>query len=70
MIAQVPEVFETLTGVKVSDLMSRVPGFDGLVPSNGAGVAGNGSANTVGAVGTRTVIDGTASSAKELEPHA
>jgi hypothetical protein len=33
MIAQVPEVFETLTGVKVSDLMSRVPGFDGLVPS-------------------------------------
>jgi flotillin len=28
MIAQVPELFETLTGQKVSDLMQRLPGLD------------------------------------------
>jgi flotillin len=67
MIAQVPEVFETLTGVKVSDLMSRVSGFDGLTSSNGSAVPANGSVSTVS---TRTVIDGTASPSKETEPHS
>jgi flotillin len=28
MIAQVPELFETLTGQKVSELMQRLPGLD------------------------------------------
>ena len=46
MVAQVPEVFETLTGVKVSDLMSRVAGFDGQMPST-APAQGNGSSPVV-----------------------
>ncbi len=42
MVAQVPELFETLTGVKVADLMGRVTGLDGAAPAP-AQVAGNGS---------------------------
>ncbi len=42
MIAQAPALFEALTGQKVSDLMSRVPGLNGMaqenVPTNGATV--------------------------------
>lgn len=56
MIAQVPEVFETLTGVKVSDLMSHVAGFEGLASSNGGSAQTNGSSN---GVTTRSVIEGT-----------
>ena len=40
MIAQAPALFESLTGQKVSDLMSRVPALADLVPpetTNGAG---------------------------------
>jgi hypothetical protein len=48
MIAQAPALFESLTGQKVSDLMSRVPALADLVPpesangsqTNGAGTAG------------------------------
>src|SRR5207245_7723119 len=36
MIAQVPELFETLTGQKVGDLMSRLRALDGPVPAVGA----------------------------------
>ena len=32
MIAQAPALFESLTGQKVSDLMSRVPALADLVP--------------------------------------
>ena len=40
MIAQAPALFESLTGQKLSDLMSRVPALAELVPpesQNGAG---------------------------------
>jgi len=57
MIAQVPELIETLTGVKVGDLMSRVAGLDGA-PSQ------NGSQPPVSA--SRPVIDGTAT---PMPPH-
>lgn len=53
MIAQVPELFETLTGVKVNDLLSRVTGLDS---SNGASTNG---AHSDGK-GGRQVIEGTA----------
>jgi flotillin len=33
MIAQMPEIFETLTGMKITDLVSRLAGFDGTAPS-------------------------------------
>jgi flotillin len=52
MIAQVPELFETLTGVKVADLMNRVTGLD-----TGNGTSTNGSGD--GTV-SRQVIEGTA----------
>lgn len=62
MVAQVPELFETLTGVKVSDLMNRVAGLDGAGANantstpNGVG-ATNGSQD---AVTSRAIIEGTA----------
>lgn len=59
MIAQVPELFETLTGVKVADLMSKVSGLDGITP-NGASPAvpvTNGSGD---GAHKRQVIEGTA----------
>jgi len=55
MIAQAPAVFETLTGQKVSDLMSRVPALADLVPpaapgggapTNGASYVGGSPAST------------------------
>jgi flotillin len=61
MIAQVPELFETLTGVKVADLMGRVTGLDGTVPSP-APVAGNGSS------ASREVIEGVARPASSAAP--
>jgi flotillin len=58
MVAQVPELFETLTGVKVSDLMSKVSGLDGPASTNGnvlpASVA-------LSDNGTKTIVDGTSS---------
>jgi flotillin len=52
MISQAPALFESLTGQKMSDLMSRVPALAELVPppdssngaANGTGGVGNGSA--------------------------
>lgn len=60
MIAQVPELVETLTGVKVGDLMARVAGL------NGASSTQNGSQPPVGA--TRAVIDGTATPMPPVDP--
>jgi flotillin len=42
MVAQVPELFETLTGVRVADLMNRVAGLDNAASPNGAGSPANG----------------------------
>ncbi|MDQ6694853.1 MAG: SPFH domain-containing protein [Chloroflexota bacterium] len=55
MVAQVPELFETLTGVKVSDLMSKVTGLDGLASSHANGLPAN------GAVTNGVATNGTAS---------
>lgn len=49
MIAQVPELFETLTGVKVSDLMGQITGIQ-MPGANGSttnGAAGDGAAKRV-----------------------
>ncbi len=45
MLAQVPAILETLTGVKMSDLMARVPGLttvDGTVTQGNGSLNGNG----------------------------
>jgi len=55
MVAQVPELFETLTGVKVIDLLGKLSGIDTSPSSNGA--ATNGSAD---AALSRAVIEGSA----------
>ena len=55
MVAQVPELFETLTGVKVSDMMSRMAGFDTTAPTNGTGKN-----NGADALPARPFIEGTA----------
>ncbi|HYO48638.1 MAG TPA: hypothetical protein VEW94_02205, partial [Chloroflexia bacterium] len=55
MVAQVPELFETLTGVKVSDMMSRMAGFDTTAPAKGAGKN-----NGADALPSRPFIEGTA----------
>jgi flotillin len=57
MIAQVPELFETLTGVKVGDLLGRVAGLD-----SGSGASTNGASDSAP---TRQVIEG---SAKPVTP--
>jgi flotillin len=55
MVAQVPELFETLTGVRVADLMSRVAGIDSVPPST------NGSSTQAPSEPpSRAVIEGTA----------
>jgi flotillin len=51
MVAQVPELFETLTGVKVADLMSHIAGIG---PGRSDGASTNGAHSGAG------VIDGTA----------
>jgi len=63
MVAQVPELFETLTGVKVSDLMSHVSGLDGAAPAPPQPV-GNGS------TAPREVIEGVSRPAppKDIAP--
>ncbi|MEO8284830.1 MAG: SPFH domain-containing protein [Chloroflexota bacterium] len=56
MIAQVPELFETLTGVKVGDLMGKVAGLDGATTgTNGS----NGVHGSLEAALSGPVIDGT-----------
>jgi len=45
MIAQAPALFETLTGQKMSDLMSRVPALAELVPPSTNGTPANGTPN-------------------------
>jgi hypothetical protein len=71
MVAQVPELFETLTGVKVGDLMSHVTGLGALGSANGNGVAATSNGTTAPAASATTngtsadgakrqVIEGTA----------
>lgn len=64
MVAQVPELFETLTGVKVGDLMSQVTGLGALASPSGNGALSNGNgvmANGVAAENdNRKVIEGSA----------
>jgi flotillin len=56
MVAQVPELFETLTGVKVTDLMGKITGIEATgVSTNGASTNGAQEAAT-----SRAVIEGTA----------
>ncbi|MBF6613353.1 MAG: flotillin family protein [Chloroflexi bacterium] len=57
MVAQVPELFETLTGVKISDMMSHIAGFDKVPSTNGNGVHTNGAAVESA---NRAIIEGTA----------
>jgi flotillin len=37
MVAQMPELFESLTGMRISQLLGRLQGMDGATPSNGNG---------------------------------
>ncbi|MEO6456726.1 MAG: SPFH domain-containing protein [Chloroflexia bacterium] len=62
MIAQVPELFETLTGVKVGDMMSQLAGFDGAASSNGSVAKANGSVDP-----GKPVIDSTAIAVPEKD---
>jgi flotillin len=59
MVAQVPELFETLTGVKVADLMGRITGIDSPVSTNGTNgtVVANGAQDPSA---SRAVIEGSA----------
>jgi flotillin len=56
MVAQVPELFETLTGVKVTDLLGRLTGIDSQVASAN-GTVPNGAGEVAA---SRAVIEGTA----------
>src|SRR5437867_1184044 len=55
MVAQLPELFETLTGVRVADLMNRVAGLDTAPSPNGTGAPAESPETR-----TRTIIEGTA----------
>ena len=57
MVAQVPEVFETLTGVSVADLMSKIVGIDSPASTNGATPV---STNGTTEVPSKAIIEGTA----------
>ncbi len=63
IIAQVPELFETLTGIKVGDLLSQVTGLN----PNGGGHSTNGKADGLVA---HNVIDGTAKPIPPTPPPA
>jgi flotillin len=57
MIAQMPELFETLTGIRVADLVSRLAGLDGAGPGAPTATHAQPAAD---AEGGRTVIEGQA----------
>ena len=65
MIAQVPELFETLTGVKVGDMLGQLTGFDSTASGNGTVPTTNGSAD--GATGHKTVVESTAIAVPEKD---
>ena len=66
MVAQVPELFETLTGVKVTDLLGQVAGFGGLTGTNGNSPT-NGAAPVLSENGSHPIIDGTATPRQPLD---
>ena len=55
MIAQAPALSESLTGQKVSDLMSRVPALADLVPSESSN--GNGAPRVANGTSERGIAD-------------
>ncbi len=57
MIAQMPELFETLTGIRVADLVSRLAGLDGAGPGTQPSTHAQPAAD---AESGRTVIEGQA----------
>ncbi|HST04424.1 MAG TPA: hypothetical protein VLQ48_06770, partial [Chloroflexia bacterium] len=57
MIAQVPELLETLTGVKLTDLLSHVSGLQSTAPTSTNGT--NGSGATPESTTSLQVIEGT-----------
>jgi flotillin len=57
MIAQVPELLETLTGVKLTDLLSHVSGLQSTAPASTNGT--NGSGATPESTTSLQVIEGT-----------
>jgi flotillin len=67
MVAQLPELFETLTGVRVADLMNKVVGLEGTPSANG-----HGSPLEATDTKTRTIIEGSATPrpAEDGEPKA
>lgn len=67
MVAQVPELVETLTGVKVGDLMARIAGIEGAASTNGTGgsVPTNGNAPVPFIEGTATPVP-----PKDSGPHS
>ena len=67
MVAQMPEVFETLTGMKISQMMGRLQGIDARVidarPVDGAPAPANGAPNGVANGATGGAANGTAAPA-------
>ena len=57
MVAQLPEVFESLTGVSVADLMSKIVGINSPASTNGATPV---STNGTTEVPSKAIIEGTA----------
>lgn len=53
MVAQVPELFETLTGMKVSEIMTRLGGVQPSSPAIGNGASAAASANGAGTAAAR-----------------
>lgn len=64
MVAQVPEIFETLTGVKVADLLGQMTGLG--APSNNSTPA-NGASSGDGAA--RNVLEGSATAIQPKSEH-
>ena len=62
MVAQLPELFETLTGVRVADLMNKVAGLDAIPSTNGTGSPAEAPESK-----TRTIIEGTATPKPSIE---
>ena len=58
MVAQVPALFELLSGTRIGDLMSNIPGLANLETQNGNGTNGNG-AKSVHVNGKVSTVDAT-----------
>ncbi|HEX2350286.1 MAG TPA: SPFH domain-containing protein [Ktedonobacterales bacterium] len=67
MLAQTPAILEALTGVRLADLMARVPGMSGAATVESDGAAPSAAAPAASATSERTAVSATPEMAEQVE---